>query len=53
MADSVKIMAYDYHWSTSAPGPISPLTWLADVAKYAAGTLPGGKGDHRTAVVRL
>ena len=42
-ADSVKIMAYDYHWSTSAAGPIAPLAWLANVATYAGRTLPSGK----------
>jgi spore germination protein YaaH len=42
-ADSVKIMAYDYHWSTSSAGPIAPLAWLGEVAKYAGRTLPAGK----------
>jgi spore germination protein len=42
-ADSVKIMAYDYHWSTSAPGAITPLNWLDQVAAYAESTMPGGK----------
>ena len=39
-ADSVKIMAYDNHWSTSAAGPISPLDWLDQIATYAEQTLP-------------
>src|SRR6185436_16523489 len=34
-ADSVKIMAYDYHWSTSAAGAIAPLDWLEQVAANA------------------
>lgn len=42
-ADSVKIMAYDYHWSTSAPGAIAPLDWLDQVATYAEQTMAGGK----------
>ncbi|MGA8807456.1 MAG: glycosyl hydrolase family 18 protein [Thermoanaerobaculia bacterium] len=42
-ADSVKIMAYDYHWSTSAPGAIAPLDWLDSVAAYAEQTIAGGK----------
>ena len=42
-ADSVKIMAYDYHWSTSAPGAITPLNWLDQVAAYAESTMAGGK----------
>lgn len=40
VADSVKIMAYDYHWSTSAAGPIAPLDWLEQVVAYAEKTLP-------------
>ena len=43
IADSVKIMAYDYHWSTSGPGPITPLTWLDQVATYAEAALPAQK----------
>src|SRR6185436_11989074 len=39
-ADSVKIMAYDNHWSTSAAGPIAPLDWLEQILGYAAKTLP-------------
>jgi spore germination protein YaaH len=42
-ADSVKIMAYDYHWSTSAPGAITPLDWLDQVAAYAEQTIAGSK----------
>jgi spore germination protein YaaH len=42
-ADSVKIMAYDYHWSTSAPGSITPLDWLDQVAAYAEQTIAGSK----------
>jgi spore germination protein YaaH len=42
-ADSVKIMAYDYHWSTSAPGAIAPLDWLDQVAAYAEQTIAGSK----------
>lgn len=43
VADSVKIMAYDYHWSTSAPGPITPLSWLDQVATYAESAIPANK----------
>jgi spore germination protein len=42
-ADSVKIMAYDNHWSTSAAGPIAPLDWLDQVAAYAEQKLPAKK----------
>jgi spore germination protein len=42
-ADSVKIMAYDKHWSTSDAGAISPLDWLDQVATYAEKTIPSHK----------
>ncbi len=34
VADKVMIMAYDYHWSTSEPGPITPLNWLNSIVNY-------------------
>jgi spore germination protein YaaH len=43
VADSVKIMAYDYHWSTSAAGPISPLDWLDQIATSAERAMPAQK----------
>lgn len=43
VADSVKIMAYDYHWDTSAAGPISPLDWLDKVATYATTRIQAAK----------
>lgn len=43
LADSVKIMSYDYHWSTSDAGEIAPLAWLEAVATYAASVMPAGK----------
>jgi spore germination protein YaaH len=43
VADSVKIMAYDYHWDTSDPGAITPLDWLDKVATYAESVIPNGK----------
>jgi spore germination protein len=42
-ADFVKVMAYDKHWSGSAPGPIAPLDWLASVARYATSVIPAEK----------
>ena len=42
-ADSVKIMAYDYHWNGSAAGPLSPLDWLDAVAGYAEQSIPLGR----------
>jgi len=43
VADSIKLMAYDYHWSTSAAGAMTPLTWLDAVATYAELTIPAAK----------
>ena len=35
-ADEVRIMAYDYHSSTTnMPGPIAPLAWVKEVTTYA------------------
>lgn len=41
--DEFKVMIGDYHWSTSPPGPISPLDWVDDVLTYAEQTVPPGK----------
>jgi spore germination protein len=35
VADQVRLMGYDYHWATSAPGPVAPVGWLRDVLNYA------------------
>jgi len=43
IADSVKIMAYDYSYSGSAPGPIAPLDWIDRVATYAQSVIPNDK----------
>lgn len=42
-ADTIKLMAYDYHWSTSAAGAITPLTWLDSVVTYAESVIPSSK----------
>ena len=42
-ADAVKIMCYDFHWSSSGPGPLAPLDWLEKIARYAAATIPSRK----------
>ena len=34
--DRLRIMTYDYHWrGSSRPGPVAPIYWVRDVAKYA------------------
>jgi spore germination protein len=42
-ADQVRIMTYEYHWSTSGPGPISPIDWVGDVLAFARTTIPSSK----------
>lgn len=43
IADSIKIMAYDYSYSGSAPGPIAPLNWIDGVATYAQSVIPSDR----------
>ena len=43
VADQVRLMAYDYHWTTSAPGPIAPIDWVRDVLLYARTQIPARK----------
>lgn len=45
-ADQVRIMAYEYHWSSSGPGPISPIGWVGDVLAFARSTIPARKIMH-------
>lgn len=42
VADQIRLMAYDYHWSTSSPGPVAPLSWVEDVLAYARQQIPQG-----------
>jgi spore germination protein len=42
-ADRVKIMAYDFHWSTSKAGALTPLDWLDRVVTYAESAIPAEK----------
>jgi spore germination protein YaaH len=39
MVDRILVMAYDEHWSTSAPGPIASMGWCENVAAYALRTV--------------
>ena len=43
LADSIKIMAYDYSWDGSTAGPITPLDWLDRVTTYAESTIASDK----------
>ncbi len=40
VADLVRVMAYDYSWETSEPGPVAPLPWVEQVVRYAAAQIP-------------
>lgn len=42
-ADQVRLMAYDYHWPGSGPGPIAPVSWVRDVLSYARTQIPARK----------
>jgi hypothetical protein len=35
LVDRILVMAYDEHWSTSAPGPVASLSWCKKVANYS------------------
>ena len=42
-ADQVRIMGYNYHWETSAPGPTAPIGWVRGVLSYATRQMPASK----------
>ncbi|MBO8158253.1 glycosyl hydrolase family 18 protein [Thermosyntropha sp.] len=43
IADYVVVMAYDYSYATSNPGPIAPLWWVKEVADYMSRVMPAEK----------
>jgi spore germination protein len=43
VADRVVVMAYDQHWSTSAPGPVASLPWCREVLSYSRAMIPNEK----------
>ncbi|MGN0729498.1 glycosyl hydrolase family 18 protein [Treponema sp.] len=42
-ADRIFIMAYDQHWATSAPGPVSGMDWLKRITEHTLSELPAEK----------
>jgi spore germination protein len=55
-ADEVRLMAYDYHWAASGPGPVAPITWVRQVLDCSVSGAPGptappcsttGSASHR------
>ena len=43
VVDQVRLMAYDYHWASSAPGPVAPVGWISAVLRYAKTQIPAAK----------
>lgn len=43
IVDRVLIMAYDEHWSSSKPGPVSSKSWCRKIVSYAAEKIPREK----------
>ncbi|MBO0596598.1 hypothetical protein I2485_06875 [Nesterenkonia sp. E16_7] len=43
MLDVVEIMSYDFSWSGSAPGPISPGFWMEEVYSWVASQVDPAK----------
>jgi spore germination protein YaaH len=41
--DEVRLMAYDYHWESSPPGPVAPISWVRAVLAYAKTQIPPHK----------
>ncbi len=41
--DLAVIMAYDEHYSGSAPGPVADVAWVNDVVNYAKSQMPASK----------
>jgi spore germination protein len=42
-ADQVRLMGYDYHWASSGPGPVAPISWVRAVLRYAKTQIPASK----------
>lgn len=42
-ADQVVVMAYDYHYPSSAAGPVAPLWWVGEVVDYMQACMPKEK----------
>ncbi len=43
IVDRVVVMAYDYSYADSAPGPVAPLWWVKDVKDYMMANIPREK----------
>ncbi len=43
VADRVRVMAYDYHWSGGSAGPVAPAFWVDRVVAYTVTEIPAWK----------
>ncbi len=43
IVDRVVVMAYDYSYSESSPGPVAPLWWVQEVVDYMVANIPREK----------
>jgi spore germination protein len=43
IADITAVMTMDYGYPTGPPNPISPVNWMEEVIRYAAGLIPPNK----------
>jgi spore germination protein YaaH len=43
IADQIVVMAYDYSYKGSAPGPVAPLWWVEDATAYLTAIIPNEK----------
>ena len=43
IVDRIIVMAYDEHWSTSAPGPVASMAWCRRIADYSMSVIPEEK----------
>jgi hypothetical protein len=43
IADRVVVMAYDYSYTTSKPGPVAPLWWVKETADFMISNMPREK----------
>lgn len=43
LLDHVSVMSYDFAWAGSAPGPISPWSWITEVYDWVTSQIPPRK----------
>ncbi|MHC1560637.1 glycosyl hydrolase family 18 protein [Actinomycetospora sp. C-140] len=43
IVDELRLRTVDYHWATSAPGPVAPVDWVRAVLAYETARVPAHK----------